>query len=144
MHRNRKFARGTDASRRIAPHQSAATARSCFELPRCGRMRPEATHPTLAALDEARPLADARGGPLSRRPKPKKPASGMLRRMKLECPECGKKLEVAPDFPTRPFCSPRCKQIDLGRWFNEEFRIPGPSVDDDLDIEFSTKEVGDA
>jgi endogenous inhibitor of DNA gyrase (YacG/DUF329 family) len=35
----------------------------------------------------------------------------------------------------RPFCSPRCAQIDLGRWFAEDYRIPAsapdPQTDDD-------------
>jgi endogenous inhibitor of DNA gyrase (YacG/DUF329 family) len=25
-----------------------------------------------------------------------------------------------------PFCSPRCKQVDLGKWLNEEYRVPVP------------------
>ena len=47
------------------------------------------------------------------------------------CPICRK-----PATPRdRPFCSPRCAEIDLGRWFGENYRIPttekdGP--DDDM------------
>jgi len=44
---------------------------------------------------------------------------------KLKCPICG--LEVPYVFmdevPYRPFCSRRCKLIDLGKWLNEEYRI---------------------
>jgi endogenous inhibitor of DNA gyrase (YacG/DUF329 family) len=42
-----------------------------------------------------------------------------------ECPICRTKLEVAsPEgAPYRPFCSRRCKLVDLGRWLNEEYRI---------------------
>ncbi len=29
----------------------------------------------------------------------------------------------------RPFCSRRCADIDLGRWFGEEYRIPVPDRD---------------
>ncbi len=36
------------------------------------------------------------------------------------CPICGK---AAVD-PHRPFCSSRCANIDLGRWFRESYRIP--------------------
>ena len=36
------------------------------------------------------------------------------------CPNCGKPIQTAH----RPFCSSRCKQLDLGRWFNEEYRVP--------------------
>jgi endogenous inhibitor of DNA gyrase (YacG/DUF329 family) len=30
------------------------------------------------------------------------------------------------DWPQFPFCSPRCKTIDLGRWLTEDYRIPAP------------------
>lgn len=36
------------------------------------------------------------------------------------CPICGK----PPGSEHRPFCSARCKQIDLGRWLGETYRIP--------------------
>lgn len=44
--------------------------------------------------------------------------------MWIKCPECGTELEVPDNHPVRPFCSKRCKLLDLGRWFNEEHRIP--------------------
>jgi len=45
----------------------------------------------------------------------------------MKCPTCGKPVEFK-DNPFRPFCSERCKMIDLGRWVNEEYRVPGKSV----------------
>lgn len=36
------------------------------------------------------------------------------------CPNCGKPAEAL----YRPFCSKRCKDIDLGRWLNEDYRVP--------------------
>ncbi len=36
------------------------------------------------------------------------------------CPVCGKPASPA----VRPFCSPRCADIDLGRWFGERYRTP--------------------
>jgi endogenous inhibitor of DNA gyrase (YacG/DUF329 family) len=47
-----------------------------------------------------------------------------------KCPTCGKPVEWQ-DNPARPFCSERCKLIDFGRWTNEEYRVPGRSVDPD-------------
>jgi endogenous inhibitor of DNA gyrase (YacG/DUF329 family) len=44
--------------------------------------------------------------------------------MWIVCPECGARIEVAANHPSRPFCSSRCKLLDLGRWLNEEIRIP--------------------
>ncbi len=37
------------------------------------------------------------------------------------CPICGK----PPTAEHRPFCSARCKQVDLGRWLGEGYRIAG-------------------
>ncbi len=37
------------------------------------------------------------------------------------CPSCGKK--VTPDDETYPFCSERCRLVDLGRWMDERYRI---------------------
>jgi endogenous inhibitor of DNA gyrase (YacG/DUF329 family) len=45
------------------------------------------------------------------------------------CPIC-RKPSTARD---RPFCSPRCAEVDLGRWFGEAYRIPGPPKDADDD-----------
>jgi len=47
---------------------------------------------------------------------------------KLRCPICGRVVEYRePDeVPDRPFCSARCRLVDLGRWFNEEYRIRVP------------------
>ena len=39
------------------------------------------------------------------------------------CPICGKPVQWQ-DNPSRPFCSERCKMIDLGNWVDEEYRVP--------------------
>ncbi len=46
--------------------------------------------------------------------------------MKILCPTC-KAVTTWAENPWRPFCSERCKLIDLGRWAAEEYRIPGRS-----------------
>jgi endogenous inhibitor of DNA gyrase (YacG/DUF329 family) len=38
------------------------------------------------------------------------------------CPTCGK--AVAADGPYRPFCTDRCKNVDLGAWLLGHYRIP--------------------
>ena len=43
------------------------------------------------------------------------------------CPICRKPR--AEEFS--PFCSARCRDIDLGRWFNEGYAVPGPPTDPD-------------
>jgi len=53
---------------------------------------------------------------------------------KLKCPTCSKDVEWSDKFPFKPFCSDRCKLIDLGDWANENHSIPGnPGVDEDND-----------
>ena len=59
---------------------------------------------------------------------------------KIHCPTCSKELIWSKEEAWRPFCSERCKLIDLGEWANESHRIPGEPViienDDDLDKDF--------
>lgn len=51
--------------------------------------------------------------------------------IKGRCPTCSKAFEVdrIDDLPSFPFCSERCRLVDLGRWIDESHRIPGPPVD---------------
>jgi len=43
---------------------------------------------------------------------------------KVRCPQCGEYSLWSSENPWRPFCSERCKQIDLGCWANESYCIP--------------------
>jgi endogenous inhibitor of DNA gyrase (YacG/DUF329 family) len=43
----------------------------------------------------------------------------------VSCPTCKKPVDWTPQQKWRPFCSERCKLIDLGEWLTEEKRIPG-------------------
>lgn len=42
----------------------------------------------------------------------------------VSCPQCGKSVEWSQENKFRPFCSERCKLIDLGAWATESYRIP--------------------
>ena len=42
----------------------------------------------------------------------------------VACPTCGEPAPFAPGNRWRPFCSERCKLIDLGAWATESYRIP--------------------
>ena len=46
--------------------------------------------------------------------------------MKIICPIC-KNITTWEENPFRPFCSERCKMIDLGTWASGEYRIPDKS-----------------
>ena len=43
----------------------------------------------------------------------------------VRCPGCGAEIQWNPENRYRPFCSERCKLIDLGQWANENYRIAG-------------------
>lgn len=49
----------------------------------------------------------------------------------VKCPTCGRDVPWREDSKFKPFCSERCKQIDLGAWAAERFVIPGEPVQDD-------------
>ena len=42
----------------------------------------------------------------------------------VACPQCGKNVVWDASSPWRPFCSERCRLIDLGAWASESYRIP--------------------
>lgn len=48
----------------------------------------------------------------------------------VKCPTCDRELEWSPASPFRPFCSDRCRLIDLGAWLSEERGIPDEGADD--------------
>jgi len=41
------------------------------------------------------------------------------------CPACGQSVRWTDQASWRPFCSERCRMVDLGAWFTEERGIPG-------------------
>jgi len=46
----------------------------------------------------------------------------------VDCPTCGAKVEWNELQLWRPFCSERCRLIDLGKWAGEEHRILGEEI----------------
>lgn len=54
--------------------------------------------------------------------------------LRIQCPTCGRTCEgTKAELPHRPFCSPRCKLADLGKWLDEDFRISRPLGPDDTE-----------
>jgi len=45
----------------------------------------------------------------------------------VPCPRCGVPTPYSPDNRWRPFCSERCRSIDLGNWASEAYRVPAPA-----------------
>lgn len=52
--------------------------------------------------------------------------------MKITCPLCKKVVEASSSFETRPFCSPRCKKIDLANWLEGNYVLPRELQPEDL------------
>ncbi|REK09026.1 MAG: DNA gyrase inhibitor YacG [Planctomycetota bacterium] len=50
----------------------------------------------------------------------------------VRCPTCSQKFDPS-DSPAMPFCSVRCRRIDLGRWMSEDISIPFREVPEDPD-----------
>jgi len=55
----------------------------------------------------------------------------------VTCPQCGKEHQWDTRNRFRPFCSERCKLIDLGKWANEEYRVAKPADEQEFTEEAS-------
>ena len=53
----------------------------------------------------------------------------------VNCPTCETAVTWSAESPFRPFCSKRCKLIDLGDWADESHTIAGPPAIDPLAID---------
>ncbi len=53
----------------------------------------------------------------------------------VQCPQCSADVAWQEEQKWRPFCSERCKLIDLGEWASEGHKIAGESIETDIDID---------
>lgn len=51
-----------------------------------------------------------------------------MKKLLIKCPHCGQQTEYDENNSYRPFCSERCQLIDLGKWADEAYRVPGDPV----------------
>jgi endogenous inhibitor of DNA gyrase (YacG/DUF329 family) len=49
----------------------------------------------------------------------------------VKCPTCRRQVEWSPESRYRPFCSDRCRLIDMGAWLSEQHKIPDDSASSD-------------
>jgi endogenous inhibitor of DNA gyrase (YacG/DUF329 family) len=49
---------------------------------------------------------------------------------RVRCPTCKREIAWSDEFPFRPFCSDRCRLIDLGAWLSEKHAIPDQAESD--------------
>lgn len=57
------------------------------------------------------------------RPRPDQPGDARPQRV-VACPQCGVEVAWVAANRYRPFCSERCRQIDLGAWAAGDYRVP--------------------
>lgn len=53
----------------------------------------------------------------------------------VKCPQCGKDVVWSAESVYRPFCSERCKIIDLGAWASEEYKVGAALPPDEYETE---------
>jgi endogenous inhibitor of DNA gyrase (YacG/DUF329 family) len=58
------------------------------------------------------------------------------------CPVCRKPVPPPPANRSWPFCSDRCRLVDLGKWLGEEYRVEGPRAGDGAERPGETREEG--
>jgi endogenous inhibitor of DNA gyrase (YacG/DUF329 family) len=51
----------------------------------------------------------------------------------VPCPRCGVLSPFVPQNKWRPFCSERCRMIDLGQWASESYRVSGDETPPDAE-----------
>jgi endogenous inhibitor of DNA gyrase (YacG/DUF329 family) len=51
----------------------------------------------------------------------------------VTCPICRRKVPSPATTPTYPFCSKRCKLVDLGNWLSDSYVIPSSMADDNVE-----------
>lgn len=60
------------------------------------------------------------------------------KKLVVSCPTCQEKIEWCAQQKFKPFCSERCKLIDLGEWAADEKRIPGDPVYPEQGIDYDS------
>jgi len=60
---------------------------------------------------------------------------------KVKCPNCGTLLKWDKSNSFRPFCSERCRLIDLGDWANESHSIPADTFNDDTYSQYNSEKL---
>jgi len=53
------------------------------------------------------------------------------------CPIC--RRPASDEAPARPFCSERCRLVDLGKWLEGSYRVTAPIAEEDLDAGLPTE-----
>ena len=66
----------------------------------------------------------------------------MKSKRKVKCLQCQKEF-IYGESESRPFCSDRCKEVDMGHWLFESYKLPSEEPLSEGDIEQILKQDGD-
>ena len=66
----------------------------------------------------------------------------MASKLVVNCPRCQTTVMWSADSPYRPFCSERCKLMDLGAWATEKYRVAAPGNGNDQEDHISQQDDG--
>ncbi len=91
------------------------------------RFQPDSFNPLGRSRDDSSHLQPA---PV---PSKDKGAMGPAKTHSLHCTLCRRQIEPRPENGFFPFCSTRCRQVDLGRWLGEEYRVANRHLEDNED-----------
>lgn len=61
----------------------------------------------------------------------------------VKCPTCKKEVEWSASSKFRPFCSDRCRLIDLGEWASEKHAIPAEPIPSTEELNFLEQDNSD-
>lgn len=67
-------------------------------------------------------------------------SGGEVDAVQVRCPQCGRSIVYDRNSPFRPFCSRKCKLLDLGAWASEERTIRGEKITEDEDAEWAGRQ----
>ena len=71
--------------------------------------------------------------------------AGLEPSTRVPCPTCGAQVIWSAEMsPWRPFCSERCRLLDLGAWFSEERAIPSDDRDEAVTVDEGERRTGGA
>ena len=102
------------------------------------RTRPTQELPALRGVEHEDGLMSLAGGALEYNGQWFFVVNGRVTHFNEETQEARGKLSIfAPSNLWRPFCSERCRQIDLGAWASESFRMPASPPLEDQDVDAS-------
>jgi len=66
----------------------------------------------------------------------------MNKNLVVKCPKCKTSFEYKKS-KVRPFCSERCKEVDLGHWFQESYKVPSKAHLEEDDLQTVLNEKND-